>query len=78
MRLVSELRSGLKNLLKSGTCDIRTASLSLAPELLSLACRGGVEESKNAVDNRSGFVVFIEGWFSAATAAGRQIADQES
>jgi len=33
---------------------------------------------KNAVDNGNGFVVFIGGWVSAATAAGGQIADQES
>jgi hypothetical protein len=74
------LRTSIKHKksLKSGICDIVGLSSRLAPELLSFRTRGESGGPKNAVDIGSGFVVSIEGWVSAATAAGGQIAELAS
>jgi hypothetical protein len=71
---ISEL---IKKSSESYSCDNARLFRLLAPELLSMTVREK-RDPKNAVDIDGGFVVFREGWVSAATGAGGQIADLES
>jgi hypothetical protein len=77
LRLVSEFQSSLK-ILQNRELALSGGHSGVWHQNCSLALAERREGLKNAVDNGSGFVVFIGGWVSAATAAGGQIADQES